>query len=98
MIRDSADFQRHSVQSANDAAEIGMNAIPHIRRDQRRTIFRAEHEMVMKAHVRRWHRAADPYGFTHPAKFICPFSILIMATGLMGLRSGPMVMVPATPS
>jgi hypothetical protein len=38
------------------------------------------------------------YGCTHPAKFIWPFSILIIATGLIGLRSGPMVIVPATPS
>ena len=41
---------------------------------------------------------APAYGFTHPAKFICPFSILIIATGLIGLRSGPMVIVPDTPS
>src|SRR5687768_12358481 len=34
------------------------------------------------------------YGCTHPAKFITPFSILIIATGLMGLRSGPIVIVP----
>ena len=38
------------------------------------------------------------YGLTHPAKFIWPFSILIMATGLIGLRSAPMEMVPETPT
>ena len=37
------------------------------------------------------------YGLTQPAKFIWPFSILIMATGLIGLRSAPMEMVPETP-
>jgi len=37
------------------------------------------------------------YGDTHPAKFIWPFSILIIATGLIGFRSGPMEIFPETP-
>jgi hypothetical protein len=36
-------------------------------------------------------------GVIQPAKFICPFSILIIATGLTGFRSAPMEIVPETP-
>ena len=37
------------------------------------------------------------YGFTQPANDVLRLSILIMATGLSGLRSGPMVITPDTP-
>jgi len=37
------------------------------------------------------------YGLTQPAKCVVPPSILIIATGLIGSRSGPIVMTPDTP-
>jgi hypothetical protein len=38
-----------------------------------------------------------PYGWIHAAKCVVPPSILIMATGLIGSRVGPMVITPVTP-
>ena len=41
--------------------------------------------------------AACCYGCTHVTKCVVPPSILIIATGLIGSRSGPIVIVPDTP-
>ena len=42
-------------------------------------------------------RDEGPYGVIHPANFVVPSSILIIATGLIGSRLGPMVITPDTP-
>jgi hypothetical protein len=52
VIGGTTDLEANPVQSANDASEVCMNAFAYLRVDGRNPIFRAEHEMVVKAHMR----------------------------------------------
>ncbi len=71
---------------------------PDARQSASRTDFRPSRIVPVRSPKRGMRARVACYGDTHPAKFIWPFSILIMATGLIGLRSGPMEMVPETPT
>jgi hypothetical protein len=49
MIGGAANIQRNTTLPANDTAEVRVNPFADVGRDRRKAVFRAEHEMVMKA-------------------------------------------------
>src|SRR5258707_13772183 len=59
VVRGPADLQRLATKASNDAAEVRVNPLVEILAHGRYTILRAEDQVVVKAHMGRWHRSSS---------------------------------------
>src|SRR5215210_133893 len=57
MIRDPADLHGHAAERLHAAAKIPVQIIPPARLNPGVAILRAEHNVIVKTEVRRWHRS-----------------------------------------